>query len=85
MPLVFLDIQMGMSSYMPLRMLYFQQEAFRDIGSLFPDQDPQYKNKESSFFVEKALELIHEKGLRVYQADLAVILDKPKIAPYYGR
>ncbi|WP_231938357.1 2-C-methyl-D-erythritol 2,4-cyclodiphosphate synthase [Caldimicrobium thiodismutans] len=58
--------------------------GFPDIGSLFPDQDPQYKNKESSFFVEKALELIHEKGLRVYQADLTVILDKPKIAPYYG-
>lgn len=55
-----------------------------DIGSLFPDQDPQYKNKESSFFVEKAFELIHQKGLRVYQVDLTVILDKPKIAPYYG-
>lgn len=55
-----------------------------DLGTLFPDQDPSYKNKESSFFVAKASELIQQKGLRVYQVDLTVILDSPRISPYYG-
>ncbi|MFN3921402.1 MAG: 2-C-methyl-D-erythritol 2,4-cyclodiphosphate synthase [Caldimicrobium sp.] len=54
-----------------------------DIGSLFPDTDPQFKDSESTYFVKKAMELIKEKGFRVYQVDLIIVLDEPKIAPYY--
>ncbi|MFN3505469.1 MAG: 2-C-methyl-D-erythritol 2,4-cyclodiphosphate synthase [Caldimicrobium sp.] len=59
--------------------------GFPDIGSIFPDKDPQYKDKESFFFLKKALELVKSKGFRVYQVDLTVILDEPKVAPYYER
>ncbi len=59
--------------------------GFPDIGSLFPDSDPTYKDKESTFFLKKAMELIKEKGFRVYQVDLTLILDTPKIAPYYPK
>jgi len=54
-----------------------------DIGCLFPDDDPQFKNRDSAYFVKKAIELVKEKGFSVYQVDLTLILDEPKIAPYY--
>jgi 2-C-methyl-D-erythritol 2,4-cyclodiphosphate synthase len=54
-----------------------------DIGSLFPDKDPKYKDIDSLKLLEKTLELIREKGLKVYQVDLTFICDKPKLSPYY--
>ncbi len=56
-----------------------------DIGTLFPDRDPQYKDKESVFFLRKALELIKEKALKVSQVDLTILLEEPKISPYYSK
>ncbi|MDM7202845.1 MAG: 2-C-methyl-D-erythritol 2,4-cyclodiphosphate synthase [Thermodesulfobacteriaceae bacterium] len=55
-----------------------------DIGSLFPDSSPQFKNTESSLFLKEALELSEKKGFKVYQVDLTLVLDEPKLAPYYG-
>ncbi|HIE33290.1 MAG TPA: 2-C-methyl-D-erythritol 2,4-cyclodiphosphate synthase [Thermodesulfobacteriaceae bacterium] len=53
-----------------------------DIGILFPDDDPRFKGAASKIFLKEALRLIGEKGLYVYQVDLVLILDQPKIAPY---
>ncbi|MFN3567526.1 MAG: 2-C-methyl-D-erythritol 2,4-cyclodiphosphate synthase [Caldimicrobium sp.] len=59
--------------------------GFADIGSLFPDKDPQYKNRESTFFVKRAMELIKSKGFKVYQVDLTIVLDEPKVSPFYTK
>jgi len=53
-----------------------------DIGTLFPDSDPRFQGMASHYFLKEALRLIGEKGLRVYQVDLVLILDRPRIAPY---
>jgi len=54
-----------------------------DIGTLFPDKDPAYKNIDSTELLKKTLSLIKEKGFQVYQVDLTLILEEPKISPYY--
>jgi len=54
-----------------------------DIGTLFPDTDPQYKDVESIKLLEKTLSLINEKGFKVFQIDLIFICDKPKLSPFY--
>ena len=53
-----------------------------DIGSYFPDTDPQWKNVSSRIFVEKALELANRKGLRIANVDLVAITEEPKLAPH---
>ncbi|MGC9141130.1 MAG: 2-C-methyl-D-erythritol 2,4-cyclodiphosphate synthase [Caldimicrobium sp.] len=54
-----------------------------DIGTLFPDNDPAYKDIDSTLLLEKVLEAISQRGYKVYQVDLTLILDKPKLSPFY--
>jgi 2-C-methyl-D-erythritol 2,4-cyclodiphosphate synthase len=56
--------------------------ALGDIGILFPNTDPKYKNAESSIFVKKAIELVIKKGFSISNIDVAVALEKPKISPH---
>lgn len=56
-----------------------------DIGSLFPDTDPKYKDIDSLKLLDETLNLIKKKGLKVYQVDLTFICDRPKLSPYYGK
>jgi len=52
-----------------------------DIGDLFPDTDPQWKDAASSTFVEKALALVGERGLRPRQVDATVFAEEPRLGP----
>ncbi len=52
-----------------------------DLGSLFPDTDPAWKDADSAAFLTEALRQLGERGLRPLSADLVVICDRPKIAP----
>ena len=56
--------------------------ALRDIGMLFPDQDPQYKGISSMLLLDEVIKRIHEKGYRVGNVDVTLIAQKPKVAPY---
>ena len=53
-----------------------------DIGRLFPDTDPAYKNISSICLLEQVYAKIREKGFSVVNTDSIVICEKPKIAPY---
>jgi 2-C-methyl-D-erythritol 2,4-cyclodiphosphate synthase len=53
-----------------------------DIGTHFPDDDPRYKNADSTVFLKKAHELIRNKGYYLNNIDVVVMLQIPKIAPY---
>jgi len=53
-----------------------------DIGKLFPDTDPAYKNINSIILLEKVYEKFSQAGYQVVNIDSVVICDKPKIAPY---
>jgi len=53
-----------------------------DIGTHFPDDDPRYKNADSTVFLKKANELLRNRGYFVNNIDVVVMLQLPKISPY---
>ena len=53
-----------------------------DIGSYFPDSDPKWKGAASRLFVEKALELVKKRGLKIANADFTLVAEEPKLAPH---
>ncbi len=56
-----------------------------DIGQLFPDTDPQYKDMRSTELLKKVMDLIRERGMAVVNIDSIVIAENPKLAPYIPR
>ena len=56
--------------------------AAGDIGELFPDTDPQYKDADSALFVRHAVKLAKEAGCHVGNCDVTVLAERPKLAPY---
>ena len=56
--------------------------ALGDIGKLFPDNDPQYKDIDSSLLFKKIVTLMKEKGYRINNIDVMVTLEKPKLKDY---
>jgi 2-C-methyl-D-erythritol 2,4-cyclodiphosphate synthase len=55
-----------------------------NIGQLFPDDDPQWKDADSMELLRTAHELVQGRGLTLAQADLTVIAEQPKLAPHLG-
>lgn len=53
-----------------------------DIGELFPDTDPTFKDADSAKLLERALELVTRKGFTVGNVDLSIIVEKPKLKAY---
>ena len=59
--------------------------ALGDIGKLFPDSDPKYKDISSMLLLERAMERIRQKGFRVGNVDVTVIAQRPKLLHYIPR
>ncbi|MFO1399955.1 MAG: 2-C-methyl-D-erythritol 2,4-cyclodiphosphate synthase [Steroidobacteraceae bacterium] len=53
-----------------------------DIGQHFPDSDPKWKGAESRVFVQATLALLERQGWQVVNADVTVLAQAPKIAPW---
>jgi 2-C-methyl-D-erythritol 2,4-cyclodiphosphate synthase len=53
-----------------------------DIGRLFPDTDPTWKDADSIALLEGAVAKLHEAGYRVSNVDVTVIAQQPKLLPY---
>jgi 2-C-methyl-D-erythritol 2,4-cyclodiphosphate synthase len=53
-----------------------------DIGRLFPDTDPAFRDADSLELLAAVGELARERGWRVADADCVLVLEQPKIAPY---
>ena len=53
-----------------------------DIGRMFPDNDPQWKNANSIDLLNKAFLKVVEAGFQFVHADITVILEQPKLAPH---
>jgi 2-C-methyl-D-erythritol 2,4-cyclodiphosphate synthase len=60
----------------------FGAMADGDIGSHFPDTDPAYKNISSLKLLKQTGERMRAGGYELANADLTVMLEKPKIAAY---
>ena len=56
--------------------------ALGDIGHLFPDNDPAYKDADSIQLLQKMLRLPPFRSWQLVNADLTIMAQKPKIAPY---
>jgi 2-C-methyl-D-erythritol 4-phosphate cytidylyltransferase/2-C-methyl-D-erythritol 2,4-cyclodiphosphate synthase len=53
-----------------------------DIGRLFPDTDPRWKDADSVELLRAAVARAAEAGFVVESADVVVILERPRLAPY---
>lgn len=56
--------------------------AMGDIGKLFPDNDPAYKDADSMKLLEKVMESAKSNGYSLSNADITIIAQRPKLAPY---
>ena len=53
-----------------------------DIGRHFPDSDPQYKGISSLELLQEVVEMLDEEGYAVYNVDVTILAEKPKLARY---
>ncbi len=56
--------------------------ALGDIGTHFPDNDPQYKNIDSTILLKDTKKLIEEKGYKINNLDNTIFAQEPKMKPY---
>jgi 2-C-methyl-D-erythritol 2,4-cyclodiphosphate synthase len=56
--------------------------AAGDIGQLFPDDDPRWKNADSMQLLSSAHTVIRERGYTLAQADLTIITEQPRLSAH---
>ncbi len=56
--------------------------GLRDIGTWFPDSDPAYLDSSSLMLLEKAYELVRDRGFAVVNLDITVLAEAPRIQPH---
>lgn len=54
-----------------------------DIGTHFPDTDPQWKGSPSLIFLEHVRGLLAERHLRIAHIDAIVIAERPKLGAHF--
>ena len=56
--------------------------ALEDIGTLFPDTDPKYKDADSAILLKQVHNIIKSKGYTIANIDSNIIAQAPKMMPY---
>ena len=56
--------------------------ALGDIGHLFPDTDPAFKDADSLLLAKKVAARLRENGWEIGNLDATVLAQAPKLAPY---
>lgn len=56
--------------------------ALPDIGNLFPDTDPAYKDIYSIDLLDRVVEKMFQMGYKIGNLDAVIICERPKIAPH---
>ena len=56
-----------------------------DIGELFPDTDPAYKDADSSALLKSAMDRVRSAGFATGNIDVIVHAEAPKLSPYKRR
>lgn len=56
--------------------------AMGDIGKLFPDSDPKYKGISSLLLLKEVGQRLAEAGFEIGNADVTIVCQAPKLAPY---
>jgi 2-C-methyl-D-erythritol 2,4-cyclodiphosphate synthase len=55
-----------------------------DIGRLYPDTDPRFKDADSRALLRDAAGRVQAAGWRVENVDCTVVAERPRIAPHVG-
>ena len=55
--------------------------ALGDIGSLFPDDDPRWKDADSAMLLAEVVKKVRGAGWTVANVDATVICERPKLRP----
>lgn len=58
--------------------------ALGDIGKLFPDTDPEYKDADSMRLLQIVAGLAKENGYMLGNLDATVVAQEPKLSPHIG-
>lgn len=53
-----------------------------DIGFHYSNKDPQWKGKDSKFFLKDVTRMLSEKGWKIENVDCTITLEKPKLTPH---
>ena len=56
-----------------------------DIGDLFPDTDPAYKDADSRTLLKEAMERVQATGFEAGNLDVIIHAEAPKMSPYKRR
>lgn len=56
--------------------------ALGDIGQLFPDSDPRWKDADSMAMLETACDRVRAAGFAIVNVDATVITQRPRLAPH---
>ena len=56
--------------------------ALHDIGTHFPDTDPQYKDVSSITLLKETKKILDDSDYEIGNIDSLVIIEKPKLAPH---
>lgn len=59
--------------------------AMGDIGTLFPDTDPQYEGADSKAFVLNVRERLETQRWVIVNVDVIIHLEKPRLEPFKGQ
>jgi len=56
--------------------------ALEDIGAMFPDTDDELRGANSMDLLRAAVRRVREAGFRIVNADVVIVTETPKVAPY---
>lgn len=56
--------------------------ALGDIGTYFPDTSSEFENIDSRILLRKVTKLLSDKKLALVNADITILAQAPKMAPY---
>lgn len=56
--------------------------ALKDIGTHFPDSDPQFEGISSILLLKRVNDMIRSRGFSTANVDATIIAEEPRLAPY---
>lgn len=56
--------------------------ALGNIGQLFPDTDPRYKDADSLHLLREVVRLVRDAGYRIVNVDSNIVAQQPKLNPH---
>ena len=54
----------------------------KDIGYFFKTSDPKWEGAPSSLMVEEVRKMVDEKGYKISNVDISIMLEKPHLSPF---